>query len=72
MSIYTNRRPCYFCRKKIDYIDFKDIATLKRYLTNWSKIKPAQNTGLCAKHQRRLAQAIKRSRFLALIPYVNT
>lgn len=71
MLIYTNRKPCYFCRKKIDYIDFKDIATLKRYMSSWSKIKPATSTNLCAKHHRWLTQAIKRSRYMAMIPYFS-
>lgn len=71
MQVYSGRKPCYFCRKKIESIDFKDIATLKRYLTGWAKIKPSTSTGLCAKHQRCLAQAIKRSRYMALIPYVS-
>lgn len=71
MNNYVNKKPCYFCRKRIAHIDFKDIATVKRYLSSWSRIKPSQVTGVCLKHQRKLAQAIKRARFLALIPYVS-
>ncbi|OGD57180.1 30S ribosomal protein S18 [Candidatus Berkelbacteria bacterium RBG_13_40_8] len=65
------RRQCYFCRKKIDVIDFKDVNLLQRYLTPWAKMKAAHDTGTCAKHQRRLAEAIKRARFMALMPYVK-
>lgn len=64
-------RTCYFCKKKIGEIDYKDIDTLKRYLGIWSKIRRASETGNCAKHQRRLTQAIKRARFMALLPYVT-
>ncbi len=65
------KRQCQFCRKKIDYIDFRDTNTLTKYLTAWSKIKPARDTGNCARHQRMLTDAIKRSRFMALMPYVR-
>ncbi|HLB95862.1 MAG TPA: 30S ribosomal protein S18 [Patescibacteria group bacterium] len=65
------RRHCNFCRKKIEVIDFKDANMLSRYLTPWAKMKSARDTGTCAKHQRRLTEAIKRARFLALMPYVK-
>jgi len=65
------RKQCYFCRKKIDQIDFKESSLLIRYLTPWNKMKSARDTGTCAKHQRRLSEAIKRARFLALMPYVK-
>lgn len=65
------RKQCNFCRKKIEYIDFKDTNILPRYLTPWAKMKSARDTGTCAKHQRMLADAIKRARFLALLPYVK-
>jgi len=66
---FGRRKVCYFCRKKIEEIDYKDTNTLKRYLGIWSKMKSAKDTGNCSKHQRRLTQAMKRARFLALIPY---
>lgn len=66
-----NRNKCYFCKNNIPYIDYKRADVLKRYLTSWSKIKPASNTGVCSKHQRQLSNAIKKARFLALIPYVT-
>lgn len=65
------RKECPFCRRKVGDIDFKDVELLERYLTPWAKIKPASDTGVCAKHQRRLGAAVKRARFLALLPYVR-
>ena len=67
---YT-RKQCNFCRKKVDIIDFKDVGLLMRYLTPWSKMKAAHDTGTCTKHQRRLAEAIKRARYMGLMPYVK-
>ncbi len=67
---YTKRQ-CIFCKKKIDVIDYKDASSLNRFLTPWAKLKSAHDTGNCSKHQRRLAEAIKRARFLALLPYVK-
>lgn len=66
---FGRKKFCSFCRKKIEQIDYKDAQALKKYMGIWSKIRPAKDTGLCSKHQRRLAQAIKRARFLALLPY---
>lgn len=59
---------CPFCTEKIT-IDYKDISRLRHYISDRAKIEPRRRTGVCAKHQRRLAQAIKRARFLALLPY---
>ncbi|MDO8686830.1 MAG: 30S ribosomal protein S18 [Candidatus Berkelbacteria bacterium] len=65
------KRQCIFCKKKIDIIDYKDTQLLSRFLTPWSKIKAGHDTGTCSKHQRRLSEALKRARFLALMPYVK-
>ena len=65
------KRQCAFCRKKQDTIDFYDVNTLSKYLTSWSKMKAARDTGTCAKHQRLLTEAIKRARYMALMPYVR-
>ncbi len=62
------RKDCFFTKKNITP-DYKDVATLQRYITPWGKIKEAKDTGTCAKCQRRLSDAIKRARFLALMPY---
>ena len=69
MNNFGRKKVCFFCRKKIEDIDYKDPNSLRRYLGIWSKIKPAKDTGTCSKHQRRLTHAIKRARYLALIPY---
>jgi len=59
---------CAFCAEKFE-IDYKDVARLRRYVSDRGRIQPRRRTGVCAKHQRRLALAIKRARFLALLPY---
>lgn len=66
-----SRKQCNFCRKKIEVIDYKDSSVLIKYLTPWTKMKSARDTGTCAKHQRMLSESIKRARFLALLPYVK-
>ncbi len=63
-------KPCNFCADKIEEIDYKDNLKLKRYLTERGKIIPRRITGNCAFHQRRLAEAVKKSRESALIPYI--
>lgn len=65
------KKVCYFCKNKIETIDYKDTETLKRFVSANGKIIPRRVTGTCAKHQRALATAIKRSRQMALIPYVS-
>ena len=62
---------CAFCTDKIQ-IDYKDVARLRRYVSDRGKIEPRRRTGACAKHQRRIAMAIKRARFLALLPDAPT
>ncbi|MFN2156436.1 MAG: 30S ribosomal protein S18 [Anaerolineae bacterium] len=63
------RKVCAFCLDKSRTIDYKDIATSRRFLTERGKIKSRRKTGTCAKHQRRLATAVKRARHLALLPF---
>ena len=63
------RRVCEFCVDKVEEIDYKRADLLRKYLTDRGKIKSSRKTGTCAKHQRRLAVAIKRARYLALLPY---
>ena len=67
----SRRKVCSFCVDKVDYIDYKDVNKLKRYITEKGKILPRRQTGTCAAHQRALTTAIKRARFMALIPYVG-
>ena len=64
------RKVCSFCVDKVEAIDYKDIATLKKYISERGKILPRRVTGTCAKHQRELTEAIKRARQIALLPYV--
>ena len=66
----ARRKVCSFCLEKAAAIDYKDVAKLRKYLTEKGKILPSRMTGTCAKHQRELAVAIKRARQMALIPYV--
>lgn len=65
------RKICFFCRDKVVYIDYKDPAKLKPYISDRGKISPRRKSGTCAKHQRALALAIKRARHLALLPFVS-
>ena len=65
------RKVCAFCVDKVECIDYKDTAKLKRYLSERSKILPRRTTGTCAMHQRQLTEAIKRARHVALLPYVT-
>lgn len=64
------RKECYFDRNNIEFIDYTNADMLKRYLTNWGRIKSAKDTGVCRFHQRRLGEAVKRARYLAILPYL--
>ena len=66
----ARRKVCNFCIEKAESIDYKDISKLRKYMTESGKILPRRMTGVCARHQRELAVAIKRARQMALIPYV--
>ena len=65
------RKVCQFCADKVTFIDYKDTAKLRRFLSERSKILPRRTTGTCAMHQRELTEAIKRARQVALLPYVT-
>ncbi len=70
----NNRRKkkvCQFCQDKIEHIDYKDVARLRKLTTERAKILPRRISGTCAKHQRQLTVAIKRARFMALMPYIS-
>ncbi len=67
----THRKVCSFCVEKIDEIDYKEIARLRRFISERGKILPRRVTGTCALHQRRLTVALKRARHIALLPYVT-
>ena len=64
------RKVCQFCVEKVQHIDYKDVTRLRRFTSERGKILPRRMTGTCAKHQRQLSSAIKRARFVALMPYV--
>ena len=68
-----SRRPrkkvCSFCVDKVEQIDYKDVAKLRRYITERGKILPRRISGNCAKHQRQVTVAIKRARNIALLPF---
>jgi len=59
---------CYFCKRNIKYIDFKDVKLLRKFISSLGKIKPRKKTGLCSRHQKKLSQAVKRARYLGLLP----
>ena len=65
------KKVCNFCVQKSESIDFKDVAKLRKYVSERSKILPRRITGTCAKHQRELTLAIKRARHIALLPYIS-
>jgi len=68
---FQRRKMCRFCAEKITFIDYKDIKTLRGFVTERGKIIPRRISGNCAKHQRELTTAIKRSRNIALLPFVG-
>ena len=65
------RRSCRLCAEKIDYIDFKDVKLLQSFVPERGKIMPRRISGTCALHQRKLNEAIKRARNIALLPYTT-
>lgn len=65
------RKVCQFCAEKDHEIDYKDVDTLVKYITDRGKIQPKRATGTCAIHQREIARAVKRARVVALLPYVK-
>jgi small subunit ribosomal protein S18 len=65
----SRRKVCAFCVDHVREIDYKDVARLRRYLSDRGKIEPRRKTGTCAKHQRRLSVALKNARFMAMLPY---
>ena len=64
------RRNCFFCKDKIDEIDYKNVNQLRRYISEKGKIRSRRITGACRRHQVQVAQAVKRAREMALLPYV--
>lgn len=72
MAEYSHQprhKHCQFCKDNVEFIDYKDTQTLRRYITDRGKIKSRRVTGVCTQHQHKLATAIKRAREMALLPY---
>lgn len=67
----VKKRICQFCAEKVDYIDYKDVAVLRKYMSDRAKIRARRVTGNCPRHQREVAVAIKNAREMALLPYVG-
>jgi len=70
-KFFRRRKFCRFTAEGVTEIDYKDLATLKNYITETGKIVPSRVTGTKARYQRQLATAVKRARFLALLPYCD-
>ena len=65
------KRNCYFCREKVTEVDYKNVNQLRRYVSEKGKIRSRRISGACRRHQRQVAVAVKRSRELALLPYIG-
>ena len=66
------KKVCYFCKEKLSYVDYKDVAVLRKYLSDRAKIRSRRVSGNCPRHQREVALAIKNAREMALLPYIST
>lgn len=66
------KKVCVFCKEKVDYIDYKDTALLRKYISDRGKIRARRVSGNCSQHQRDVATAVKNSREMALLPYTST
>ena len=69
MKRSSRRKVCVFCQEKVNYIDYKDVNRLKKFITEGGKILPRRRSGVCAMHQRELSNAIKKARIVALLPF---
>ena len=65
------RKSCYFCKDKVDQVDWKNVNQLRRYISEKGKIRSRRITGACRRHQEQIAVAVKRAREMALLPYVS-
>ncbi|HUC01453.1 MAG TPA: 30S ribosomal protein S18 [Candidatus Paceibacterota bacterium] len=71
MPPITTSQQCFFCSQNLKNIDYKEIDLLRRFVSSQSKIIDPRHTHICAKHQRKLATAIKQARFMGLLPYIR-
>ena len=67
----VKKKPCAMCREGVDWVDYKDLPVLRKYMSDRGKIRSRRVTGNCAQHQRDIAQAIKLARELVLLPYTQ-
>ena len=65
------RKSCPYCRDKVEFVDYKDVTSLRKFVSDRGKIRSRRITGACRRHQNQIATAVKRARELALLPYVN-
>jgi small subunit ribosomal protein S18 len=65
------RKSCPYCRDKVEFVDYKDVATLRKFISERGKIRSRRITGACRRHQNQISTAVKRARELALLPYVS-
>ncbi len=70
-SQIPEKKECMFCKQNINEVDFKDLQILRRFINPRAKIVSGKRTGTCTRHQRMLSEAIKRARFMALLPFVT-
>ncbi|MDP4013933.1 MAG: 30S ribosomal protein S18 [Candidatus Nanopelagicales bacterium] len=68
----TRKKPCQFCLDNVEYVDYKDIALLRKFISDRGKIRARRVTGNCNQHQRSVAAAVKNAREMALLPYTST
>ncbi|MFA6521110.1 MAG: 30S ribosomal protein S18 [Candidatus Gracilibacteria bacterium] len=71
MTAGRSKKKCGFCRDKVDYVDYKNLKLLKKFLSQYGRIVPKYYSGNCLVHQKRVANAIKLAREMALMPYVR-
>ncbi len=64
------KKPCYFCVNNVENVDYKNVQVLRRFISSFLKIAPKRRSGLCSKHQRKAALAIKQSRTAGLMAYI--
>ena len=67
----VKKKVCYFCAENKDHVDYKDVALLRKFMSDRAKIRSSRVTGNCVQHQRKVARAIKNAREMALLPYIN-
>lgn len=66
----SRRKPCPYCKEKVEQVDFKDVSALRRFISERGKIRSRRITGACRRHQNQVSRAVKRARELALLPYI--